>query len=474
MLDVALSSEIEAAKASYHTGQYREGLERLKYFWNYEQPAVMPECNNLSLREYAGMLLCCGVLYGYYGYYKSPQTDERIPRNLIFKAYEIFCDLKMEEQIMFCSGFLAISFRRTGDTEEARWWLKRVFEADFHYTHIAYCRAYLTESLIDISEGKYKETLSKLTLLKPCFENLRIDYYLGMYFSQTGTAKKHLGMQYLDEYILAREYYMHANHKLYSLFADNNLAVLYNSAGDEKKANYHADCALAFADEIGEKHLVGGLFDTKALIALKAERYEEALMFAEKAISALRGTSNHSQLVEYINTKIQILIAKDDYDAAEEVCAEAEALLPKCPEPIRDSFSELTIGLAKSLKTPTPEINKLRFAVSPKETIELENVRSNRHLHLGLKKGYFVVIEKVQARSGDFVAVFNKTCKWCNFGFYSECNGLISLESGGEENPHIFGLADVERLGKVIGFVTGEKDIDGYFNVIPFNPEGTY
>lgn len=469
---IEIHSVLECARKALTTGNYEEGLKGLQSFWDYRQPAECPRIEGLNQIEIAELLQACGSLYGFYGIHQK--NVQETAKNLLTAAYDIFDEAAIVEGQLSCSNYLALTEWRLGDFENVKVWLKNSFDFDVSDSTAGKLHAYGIESLMNYAAGDFEKVLTRLDPIRGLFEVCGDDYLRAMFHTQLGLARVNLNNlnSATNDLLIARHLCEKLGHKRYLSYAENNLAFLHLSKGDCKTAFYYAVRALSLAKKIGDERQIGGVFDTFALISLELNCYEKALFFAEKAVDALQKTENYDYLVKYLETKFKILLKISHSDEsvkrqAFKTYAEAYAIAHQfLSEAVCDRLTDV-LNQATSKTNGKRQDYKLKAKYKPTVPVHTVEIVSDDYEYLGLKEGWFVVVEEREPRQGDLAAVVDKADGDCFVGFVTLFSDLIMLEIGSQVESPVLSLDTVKILGVVIGYCLPKPDKDGNLKVVP-------
>ncbi|MGC2239087.1 MAG: tetratricopeptide repeat protein [Pyrinomonadaceae bacterium] len=478
---IVISDLLISAHKAQITGAYAEGLEILDFFWNYRTPGIPPNTEGLNLREIGELLLACGRLYGFYGI--SHKNAQEKSKDLLTDAYEIFERLGLTESQLLCSNYLAVAYKRMGEYGEARIWLKYSFAFDFPEDHPGKLHAVIVESLVDLSTDKHVKVLKKFNGLVKYFEASGDSYLLGLFYMNRGIAKDVL-LDFEGALIdlgFARNIFNKAGY--YQLLAncENNMACLYRANRDFENAFGCIERALVVARKIGDLRQIGGIYDSKALIALAAGDYDLALSESEKAIAELQKTECYGNLIEYYITKFRILLKLGKLDDA--LMAYEDAVIIAREFTSEDARSGLRQTVSKYLRENilvkvlhegpialARDSCQIVLEHEPLAPVSLVEILSNHNYKIGLEKGFIAVVEPSETKNGDFVAVKCRQTGTSYFGFIETFMGLVQITTDADNiEPLVFSPNVVEISGKVIGYCPREPDDEGILRVVPLN-----
>ena len=475
-------------------GLYEEALSEVGDLW--QDKTALPEIEGLPARIGAEFLLRCGSLFGFLGHNKQIPNSQEKSRNLITRARNMFIEFYDVEKIAECENYLALSYWRTGEINEATIWLDESFSHNLSPSNHTRIYTYIIKGLVLFSAEQYAEILN---LLKPIEKHIRkcTDVCLnGAFYNLIGNCRENLGdvsggLKILE---LAKDCYQKGGHQVYYAVLLNDLAFLYQTCGDFDKAHQTIDASTKTFKKIKDRSREGFSLDTKALIYYSQSKFKEALSTIEKAIKILTPGENTSYVVETYGTKIKILISMDDITAATFCLIEAVQIAKtQISEARAESLiKEYEASLRRQLASPKEILPDAEIAedtqpdVKPqKEDVSLDGIElilpsplsnfkdiqgvwiNNTHLeNAGLTKDSLaVVVPAGEVKRGDLIALEEIEDQNVSCGFYDNEFGIVCLE-GGDGEPLLFDETKIRILGKIVGVAT-ERTPDGKLIVEP-------
>ncbi len=304
---------IQDAKQYESVGRYDEAAKSLSAYW--KNTNECPDVSELNKAEQAEILLRCGSLAGYVGSCKQKKNAQELAQTLITAAMRLFSSFADFERVSECETYIALTYWRLGQLDEARGWINSAFNHDIGnkcevrlYTHIV-------NGIILFEEGKYMELVNKCKMLEPLFRNsgfliLQGDFNNNYAYGLMKLDKKN---EALTRFELAKQFYKRTKHYLYLALLENNLAVFFQKEGYFIEAHKHAKAAREAFKKLGDKTREGYSVDTQAQIYLAQGKYEEALKCANEAIRMLSDGENYCYLANSMETKSRIELELKDY-----------------------------------------------------------------------------------------------------------------------------------------------------------------
>ncbi len=474
MLKLAPFKEIlKVSKEAELTGNYETGLNHLAFFWDYQSPDKLPSIDDYELEEFAYLFKSCGILYGFWGV--SQKNVQEISKDILSECRTIFLSLNKKDEAISCANYLALAYFRMGALDEARIWLDEALQV-LPNDHIVKLHALTVELLINIKEQRSQQVIETSQRVFHLFNQPGNDYLSANFLTYLGIAYKLEGA-----YQIAAKYTQTAcrlwakiNHYQYLSYAENNLACLFRAMGDIDNAFQHASKALGIAEKISDIRQIGGIYDTHALICFDLKQFDIALYYAEKAIEALQKTDNYLYLIEYMETKVRILLEMGKYSEAVLLCAEAieiarqylnPAATSQLTKTVHDFIADTTVVkiFRESRLVSGYDKYKLCFENLPEKInrpLSCVEIHSSRYQYVGIEKGCLAVIQPIECSDGDFAAIRNKNTNECFLGFINIQSDNFKVNVNRKLAELELCKIDFEVIGKVVGYcdepVTGE------------------
>ncbi len=304
---------IQDAKQYESVGRYDEAAKILSKYW--KNINKRPDVSALNQKQKAEMLLLCGSLAGYIGSCKQKKDAQELAQTLITEAkymFSLFCD---EEKITECETYLASTYHRMGQLDEARSWINASFEHEIDKNCEVRLYSYIVEGLILIEEAKYVELVNKCKVLETLFRNSGFLILQGDFNNNyaCGLMKLDKKNEALTRFELAKQFYKRTKHYLYLALLENNLAVFFQKEGYYIEAHKHAKAAREAFKKLGDKTREGYSIDTQAQIYMAQGKYEEALKCANEAVAMLENGENYCYLANSMQTKSHIQLYLKDF-----------------------------------------------------------------------------------------------------------------------------------------------------------------
>jgi tetratricopeptide (TPR) repeat protein len=306
------------AKEYESVGRYDEAAKCLSQYW--KKTNERPDVSQLNKAEQAEILLRCGSLAGYIGSCRQKKDAQELAQTLITEAMRLFSLFADFERISECETYIASTYQRMGQLDEARIWINSALEHGIDKNCEVRLYAYIIENLILLEEKKYIELVNKCKMLEPLFRKSRFYILQGDFNNSYAFGLMKLGHKNdaLSRFDLAKQFYSKTNHYLYLAGVENNLAIFFKTEGVYSEAHKAAKSACENYKKLGDKNHEGYSIDTKAQIYMAEGNYEEALKYANEAIRMLSNGENYCYLANSMQTKSHIQLYLKDYVAAQE------------------------------------------------------------------------------------------------------------------------------------------------------------
>lgn len=463
------------------TGEFGKALKEISENWS--DAGFRPTTAGMSEKEGAELMLRYAALLGFHGHNLQIADSQQRSRDILTDAKERFLCIEAREKARECENYIALSYWRTGELNEALVWIESI-EAETSPEPTAtmlYTR--VIRSLVLLSLKRYEENIEESSSYAPVYFAFGDAFLTGSYCTNIGLSFKNVGrtdeaLRYLE---LARDFHIASRHKIYLGTVENNLSQIHRTAGRFSKAHAAIDAATKAFRQARDRTREGFSLDTKALVYMAEGEFALALKSADTAAKILRKGVNAAYFVEALQTKSRIQIYLDDLSGAVATLLEAINIArlqigDECVDKIFEQFriasneraEARSSGSASSeQKAPGGDLQ----LVLPNSLARFDDYQgiwmSNSHLEpLGLKKGTLAVIARDEIKRGDLVAISENDTDMVSCGFYDEEFGIVCLE-GVNAEPQLFNKEDVKILGKIVGVCSGQKDKNGKMRVEP-------
>lgn len=477
-------------------GRYEEALSEIGDLW--KDPNELPQIDGLSPQLAAELVLRCASIYGFYGHNKHLHDSQEKSKNLLTFASKLFSELGNVEKVAECENYLALSYWRKGEVDEAKVWLETSLAHDLSELNQTRIYTHIIEGLVMFDSRNYREIIN---LFAPLENNVRYyaDFTLkGAFYNLVGNCWENLGKidEALENLIRAKNFYQKAKHYVYYGVLLNDLAFLQTTIGNFETAHEYIDAATGAFRKMNDRSREGYSLDTKARIYLAEGKYSKALITIDEAISILSTGENYTYQVGTLNTKTKILVFMNEISPATFCLVEAvEIAKSKINEKtannlVKDYESYLRERLGFSAPEKSMDVKIQNFSnlskknfkddfsdngsielVLPSPLSKFEEIQgiwiNNSHLEeIGIMKNSLAVIVPTnEIKRGDLIAVEEKETQSVSCGFYDNAFGIICLE-GYDAEPLLFDEEKIRVIGKIVG-VANNMNNDGKLLVEP-------
>jgi tetratricopeptide (TPR) repeat protein len=304
---------IETAKESEAVGKYEEAVGFLLPYWT--NMTQRPDVSELNKEEQAEILLRCGSLVGYIGSCKQTRNAQELAKNLLVEAGDLFSVLGITEKVAECETYMASSYLRMGEMNEARIWIDTAFQHRLEENSETRLYTHIIDDLILLAEKKYAELVSKCLKIEYLFQSSPYFVLQGDFNNTFAVGLMRLGEKEsaVKRFNLAKSFYEKTKHYLYLAGLENNLAIFYETEGKYAEAHKSVVSAIENYKKAGDKTHEGYSIDTQAHIYMSEGKYKEALTCANKAIKMLSNGENYCYLANSMQTKSHIEFYLKDY-----------------------------------------------------------------------------------------------------------------------------------------------------------------
>ncbi|MGC2238634.1 MAG: tetratricopeptide repeat protein [Pyrinomonadaceae bacterium] len=464
-------------------GDYEQAFELLREFWS--DITEPPDVDGLPPVIAGEILLRCGSIVGFLGNLKQIPNAQEHSKNILTKARSTFIKLYKPEKIAECENYLALTYYRKGEYNEAKVWVEEALSHKLNNQDEIRLHSRIISTLVLLAESKFDEVISYLKSVRSYFDET--DYLLrGSYCTHLSLAYKNIGE--LDKSLrhlnFARFCFQKAKHHLYLASVENNLAQLYKLQREFPKALESADNAIQLFTEMNDARRIAFSIDTKAQIFIAQEDFKNAVNLADEAIKILKRGENTGMLSEVYLTKATaflhlenigetvlsifeaVRLAKLNGESQAKRIVESFELawLSKFPPKIKKLYSELE----KTLTSENDIELDLPPEISPNQEFFGVWIKNNNFERFGLRKGYLAIVVGTKIKRGDLVAVSDKDTDLVSIGFFEREFGLIGLENPTSE-PDLFNENQIQIMGKVVGYCEPEINAQGRYMVKPIS-----
>lgn len=461
-------------------GRYDAALEEVSEIW--KDLSEFPNVEFFTPSDAAEFLLRCGSLLGFLGNCRQIDDSQQNSRNILTEARSRFLELENSEKVAECENYLALTYWRKNELNEAKIWLAESFIHELPVSSHTRLYSHIIETILLASVGNYAQIIDYCKTVEESFRNygdasLNANFCTNLGIAYDITDNRAEALKYLE---LAQFFHQKSGHKIYLATVENNLAQLYKAEGRFVKSHKSIDNAIGLFKKAKDKTREGFSLDTKAQIFFAEKKFAEALKTIDKAVAILKKSENLGYLVETLMTKSKILLYLNDFPAAilslfEAVkITEQQHSLAAAQNLVEtfETFLEERNNLPQETAAPKPTENGQFEIVLPDQLAHFTNIQGvlihNSHLErIGLSKGSMAIVSKQDVGRGDLVAVVEKESDAVICGFYDNFFGIISLEGIDRAEPQLFDEAEMQILGKIIGVCDPEKPSDGKTYVRP-------
>ena len=470
--DIARTPTLLAAKLRKleRQGRFAEALKDCLVIVDRE--AHVPSMEAATREERAEVLLRYGALIGFLGVNSQIANSQEQSKDLLTQAMAEFIAIGDEEKVAECENYLAVSYARLGEFNEARVWLDSSFARSISRLSEPRIAWYGIVSLIQNDQRRFSDTIALLAPVESDVLTFDDPYLLGIYYGNLGIALKDTGRlaEALSCFDKSRLYHKISRHKIYTGTVENNIALLYRDLRNFPKSHAAIDAAIETFKKAGDKTRSGYALDTKANIFLSQGELKKALAAIDKSIDVLKRGENALFRVESLLTRSKILLHLDRFADATMTLLEAvdiqrmkvdEDAARQLIEEFEVEWKHLHAGkqqLSKAATSNGSEDMQLLLPQSLSGHGSYSAVRiNNSHLeHYGLRPGMLAVLVDEKVSRGDLVAIEELTNGSVRCGVFDSEFGLVCLERGDAE-PELFDENTVRVLGKIVGVADNEK-----------------
>lgn len=299
----------QLAKQLEETGNYGAAREAMGELWR--GVGHRPVLDDLGQVTAAEVLLRSGVLTGWIGSSRQIEGAQETAKNLISESITIFEALRDIEKIAEAQMELGYCYWREGAFNEARDLLHEALRrlADSHSEVKAI--TLLRLAIVEKTANRYNDALRIHTEAAPLFDASSNSTLKGRFHNSFANVLKNLGAaenrtDYIDraliEYAAACYHFEQAGHTRYQTCVENNLGMLFCTAGKFVEAHEHLDRAQALFTQLKDKVHIAQVDETRARVLLAEKRITEAEKLARCAVHTLETGGEQSLYAEALIT----------------------------------------------------------------------------------------------------------------------------------------------------------------------------
>ena len=320
----------QLAKQLEEVGKYDAAREAMGELW--QGVGHCPVLDELDQETAAEVLLRAGVLTGWIGSSKQIEGAQETAKNLISEAMARFEALGEPKKVAEAQTEMAYCYWREGAYDNARVWLKealsRLTDGDLELKSMALLRS----AIVEKTANRYNDALRIHTEAAPLFEASDNPALKGKFHNSFANVLKNLGAiekreDYIDraliEFAAASIHFEQAGHTRYQACVENNLGMLFCTAGNFREAHEHLDRAQALFTQLRDKVHIAQVDDTRARVLLAENRMAEAEKLSRCAVQTLETGGQQSLLAEALTTHGIALARLGHHDRARQALHKA-------------------------------------------------------------------------------------------------------------------------------------------------------
>jgi AraC-like DNA-binding protein len=381
---------IQDAKQHESIGRYDDAVKILAKYW--KNTNERPDVSELNKAEQAEILLRCGSLAGYIGSCQQKKDVQELAQNLIKEAMRLFSLNADFERVAECETYIALTYWRLGQLDEARNWINSAFNYDIDNNCEVRLYTHIVNGIILFEEGKYTELVNKCKMLEPLFRQSQFYILQGDFNNNYAFGLMKLGYKNdaLSRFNLAKHFYTKTKHFLYLAGVENNLAIFFKIEGVFDEAHKSAKAARETYKKLGDKNHEGYSIDTQAQIYMAQDKYKEALKCANEATAMLANGENYYYLANSIQTKSHIQLYLKDYSESVKTIVEAVNIVSLFSKKTDKRISIIEEKISSNFQRRwKPEelagivnLSKSRFEKLFKQELKISAMQFIKHLRL--------------------------------------------------------------------------------------------
>ena len=298
----------------------------------WSQVGQPPVLEGLSSATAAEVLLRSGALTGWIGSVKQIEGAQESAKNLLSVSINKFETLKDEKKLAEAQTELGYCYWREGAFDEARAILHQALARLADEDDDLKAAALLRLAMVEEVTFRLSDALRLLTTAAPLLEKSTNHTIKGRFHNEFATVLRDLGAvehrsdyigRALIEYAAASYHFERAGHRRYQGCVENNLGMLFCTAGKYVEAHEHLDRAQALFTSLKDVSRLAGIDETRARVFLAEGRIVEAEKLARAAVQALEQGGGQSRLAEALTTQGTALARVGQFEQAGEALLRA-------------------------------------------------------------------------------------------------------------------------------------------------------
>jgi DNA-binding NtrC family response regulator len=304
----------QLAKELEESGNYEAARGALGDLW--QRIGERPQVKGLDKQITAEVLLRAGTLTGWLGSKSQIDGSQEIAKNLISESISNFESLGDSTKAAEGQTELAWCYWREGALDEARVILRDALSHLKGDDNDVKAVALLRSAIVEGSATRLNEALRILTESAHLCEASHNHALKGKFHVNLATTLKNLGISenrqdYIDraliEYAAASFHFEKAGHTQYRALVENNLGMLFLTAGKFTEAHGHLDRARRLFVSLKDNGSIAQVDETRARAFLAEGRNDDAEKAIQSTIRTLEQGDEQALLAEALTTHGTVL-----------------------------------------------------------------------------------------------------------------------------------------------------------------------
>ena len=265
-----------------------------------------PKIEGLHSSVVPEVLLCAGILTGWFGSRQEIKEADDYARDLITESITLYEAAGDSKKVAEARTELAYCYWRAGSNDEARILFSTALERLTTEGNTR-ANALLGLSVVEWSASRYDESWKILNSNAALFRKITNHTLKGFYHNQSAMTLRALATERnrsdyyqraINHYEEADYHFTLARHTIYRAHVKNNVGYLLFKLSRFRKAHEYLDHARRLLISVRDKVRVAQVDDTRAQVFIAQQKYVDAEVAARNAVSSFRKAGRECFLAE--------------------------------------------------------------------------------------------------------------------------------------------------------------------------------